>query len=95
MAFSDFQESETETETEESDEEEQSDEELPNDANIEEKRKFLLERTKRNENMLSSLKKGNNLIKANIERVQDDINKQREMSLTLQEDLNNILADLG
>lgn len=45
--------------------------------------------------MLSSLKKGNNLIKANIERVQDDINKQREMSLTLQEDLNNILADLG
>ncbi len=34
-------------------------------------------------------------MKANIERLQDDLNKQREMSLTLQEDLNNILADLG
>lgn len=34
-------------------------------------------------------------MKANIERLQDDINKQREISLTLQEDLNNILADLG
>lgn len=34
-------------------------------------------------------------MKANIERLQDDVNKQREMSLTLQEDLNNILADLG
>lgn len=34
-------------------------------------------------------------MKANIERLQDDINRQREKSLTLQEDLNNILADLG
>ena len=34
-------------------------------------------------------------MKANIERLQDDINRQRENALTLQEDLDNILADLG
>ncbi|XKL64636.1 hypothetical protein PGB90_004722 [Kerria lacca] len=88
------EESDSESESEESEEEEK-EEEIPQNAGIEEKRRILLERTKRHENRLSSLKKGNNLMKANIERLQDDINKQREMSLTLQEDLNNILADLG
>lgn len=91
--FCRLQDSETDTESEES--EEESDEEIPHNSTAEDKRKILLERTKRHENRLSSLKKGNNLMKANIERLQDDVNKQREMSLTLQEDLNNILADLG
>lgn len=89
------QETETESESEESEEEAQSDGEVPESATTEEKRKLLLERTKRHENRLASLKKGNNLMKANIERLQDDINRQKEDAETLQEDLDNILADLG
>ncbi|XP_065201856.1 coiled-coil domain-containing protein 102A-like isoform X2 [Planococcus citri] len=94
----DVQEEEEESDTEsesESESEESADEEIPPNATTETKKKILLERTKKHENRLSSLKKGNNLMRANIERLQDDVNKQREMSLTLQEDLNNILADLG
>ena len=86
---------ETESESEESEEEAQSDEEIPANATAEDKRKLLLERTKRHENRLASLKKGNNLMKANIERLQDDINRQKENAITLQEDLDNLLADLG
>lgn len=52
-------------------------------------------RTRRHEGILGALKKGNYLLKANIDRVKDDLSKHREMSLMLQEDLNSVLAELG
>lgn len=90
-----LQESETESETEDSESEEESEGDLPEDASPENKKQNLTTRSKSHENRLSSLKKGNYLLKANIDRVQDDINRQREMSLSLQEDLNSVLAELG
>jgi len=87
-------ESETESDSEES-EEEESDGDLPTDAPVEKKKQNLSERAKRHENCLAALRKGNYLLKANIDRIKDDLFKQKEMSLQLQEDLNAVLAELG
>lgn len=56
---------------------------------------MLETRAKRHEGILNALKKGNYLLKANVDRQRDDLNKQREMSITLQEDLNSVLSELG
>ncbi|XP_075218344.1 uncharacterized protein LOC142323073 isoform X2 [Lycorma delicatula] len=88
-------ESEDSDESEEEEEEEEDNEEVPENVCTEEKKRFLNAKAKRYENRLSSLKKGNYLMKANIDRLQDDLNRQKEMSLTLQEDLNSVLAELG
>ncbi|XP_047097690.1 bromodomain-containing protein 4-like [Schistocerca piceifrons] len=87
-------ESESESESEQS-EEEQSDGDLAPDAPPEKRKQNLTERAKRHENALAALKKGNFLLKANIDRLKDELFKQKEMSLTLQEDLNSVLAELG
>lgn len=88
------EESESESESEES-EEEESDGDLPPDAPAENRKQNLTERAKRHENCLAALRKGNYLLKANIDRIKDDLFKQKEMSLRLQEDLNSVLAELG
>ncbi|XP_050442602.1 DNA ligase 1 isoform X1 [Adelges cooleyi] len=88
-------EEETETESEESDDEPKSEGEAPATATADEKKDNLNRRSKYYEGRLTSLKKGNYLLKANVERLQDDVNKQKEMSLVLQEDLNSVLAELG
>lgn len=88
------EESETESESEES-EEEESDGDLPPDAPDDKRKQNFTDRAKRHENILGALKKGNYLLKANIDKLKDDMFKQKEMSLTLQEDLNSVLAELG
>lgn len=35
------------------------------------------------------------MLKANVDRLQDDLNKQKEEVITLQEDLDSVLAELG
>nr|CAD7406500.1 unnamed protein product [Timema poppensis] len=87
-------ETESESESEES-EQEESEGELPPDTPLDKKKQNLTERSKMHENCLAALKKGNYLLKANIDKLKDDLFKQREMSLTLQEDLNSVLAELG
>ncbi|KAE8742098.1 hypothetical protein FOCC_FOCC012372 [Frankliniella occidentalis] len=84
-----------ESESEESEADEGSGDELPADAPVDDKRNNLNSRTRRHEGILGALKKGNYLLKANIDRVKDDLSKHREMSLMLQEDLNSVLAELG
>ncbi|KAK3919034.1 Dynein heavy chain-like protein [Frankliniella fusca] len=84
-----------ESESEESEADEGSGDELPADAPVDDKRNNLNARTKRHEGILGALKKGNYLLKANIDRIKDDLSKHREMSLMLQEDLNSVLAELG
>ncbi|PSN41493.1 hypothetical protein C0J52_07209 [Blattella germanica] len=87
-------ESESESESEES-EDDESDGDLPPDAPAERRKVNLTERSKRHENCLAALRKGNYLLKANIDRLKDDLFKQKEMSVALQEDLNSVLAELG
>ena len=50
---------------------------------------------KKQEGRLSSLKKGNYLLKAQVDRLKDNLVKQREESIALQEDLDSVLAELG
>uniref|UniRef100_A0A2S2QU59 WH2 domain-containing protein n=1 Tax=Sipha flava TaxID=143950 RepID=A0A2S2QU59_9HEMI len=83
------------SESEESDDDPQSEGEAPASATPEQKKDNLCRRFKYYEGRLTSLKKGNYLLKANVERLTDDVNKQKEMSLVLQEDLNSVLAELG
>ncbi|GLH03784.1 Uncharacterized protein GBIM_09632, partial [Gryllus bimaculatus] len=88
------EESEEESSTEES-EDEESEGELPADAPFDDRKKNFTDRAKRHENILAALKKGNYLLKANVEKVKDDLFKQKELSITMQEDLNSVLAELG
>lgn len=86
-------ESEEESESEESEEEESEsdDEEAPLD-----KRKNILQKhVKKHEGRLAALKKGNYLLKAQVDRIKDNLAKQREDSISLQEDLDSVLAELG
>lgn len=86
-------ESEEESESEESEEEESEsdDEEAPID-----KRKNILQKyVKKHEGRLAALKKGNYLLKAQVDRIKDNLVKQREDSISLQEDLDSVLAELG
>lgn len=50
---------------------------------------------KKHEGRLAALKKGNYLLKAQVDRIKDNLVKQREDSITLQEDLDSVLAELG
>lgn len=65
------------------------------DAPDSRKKKNLEPRVKKHENRLSALKKGNLLLLANVERLKDEINKQKEMSNILQADLDSVINDLG
>lgn len=56
---------------------------------------FWQKQSKRHEGRLAALRKGNYLLKAQVDRLKDDLAKQREESLTLQEDLDSVLAELG
>lgn len=56
---------------------------------------FSQKKVKKHEGRLAALKKGNYLLKAQVDRLKDDLAKQREESLTLQEDLDSVLAELG
>ncbi|KAI5696500.1 hypothetical protein M8J75_013733 [Diaphorina citri] len=87
-------ESESESESEDSSDE-VSEADLPESAPFDQKKLQLSNRAKKHETRLNSLKKGNYLLKANIDRLQDDLIRQRDMSLALQEDLNSVLAELG
>ncbi|XP_077295619.1 sarcomere length short isoform X2 [Arctopsyche grandis] len=88
------EEEETETESEEETESETESESEPEDAPVEKKKENFTVRAKKHETSLSALKKGNYLIIANVDRLKDDVNKQREMSANLQEDLDSVLAEL-
>ncbi|CAH1972888.1 unnamed protein product [Acanthoscelides obtectus] len=65
------------------------------DAPVEKKKVNLSSRSKRHENRLNALKKGNFLLKTNAERLQDDLNKQKDLTASLQEDLDSVLSELG
>lgn len=52
-------------------------------------------RIKRHDGRLAALKKGNYLVQANVDRLQDEINSMREKSVTLQADLDSVLSELG
>lgn len=94
--YTPFQETESESESEtESSTDSESEEELSATAPFDAKQTHLSNRAKKHEARLNSLKKGNYLLKANIDRLQDDLIRQRDMSLQLQEDLNSVLAELG
>lgn len=85
-------ESESESSEESDSERSQSESE---DAPIEKRKTNLTVRGNRHEKILAALKKGNLLLKTNAERLQDDLNKQKEMTAGLQEDLDSVLAELG
>ncbi|CAH0549446.1 unnamed protein product [Brassicogethes aeneus] len=90
--------SEEESSEEESDSEE-SDSEASESENEEapaEKRKSNLEgRNNRHESILNALKKGNFLLKTNAERLQDELNKQKDATESLKLDLDSVLSELG
>lgn len=56
---------------------------------------FFQKRVKKHEGRLAALKKGNYLLKAQVDRIKDSLVKQREDSISLQEDLDSVLAELG
>ncbi|XP_066144612.1 DNA ligase 1-like isoform X3 [Euwallacea fornicatus] len=87
------EESESESESDESDSEKSVSE--PEDAPLDKKKINLSGRTTRHEARLGALKKGNFLLKTNAERLQDDLNKQKELTAALQEDLDSVLSELG
>ncbi|KRT86024.1 hypothetical protein AMK59_2933 [Oryctes borbonicus] len=87
--------SESESETSESETESEKSQSEPEDASTEKIKENLSSRSKRHENLLAALKKGNLMLKANVERLQDDLNKQKELTMALQEDLDSVLAELG
>ncbi|XP_078049504.1 uncharacterized protein LOC144476439 [Augochlora pura] len=87
-------ESEEESESEESEEDEESESEDEDDS-LEGQRDLLQKQAKKHEGRLAALKKGNYLLKAQVDRLKDDLAKQREESLSLQEDLDSVLAELG
>lgn len=90
---SEEEEEESDSESDESESEvSQSEDE---DAPVEKKKSNLSSRVKRHENRLNALKKGNFLLKTNAERIQDNLNKQKEMTASLQEDLDSVLSELG
>ncbi|KAJ8972446.1 hypothetical protein NQ314_000179, partial [Rhamnusium bicolor] len=87
------EEEESESDSDDSDSERSQSED--EDAPIEKKKTNLTARAKRHENILNALKKGNFLLKTNAERLQDELNKQKEMTASLQEDLDSVLSELG
>ncbi|XP_018364334.1 PREDICTED: ABC transporter F family member 4 [Trachymyrmex cornetzi] len=91
------EEEETESEEESESEESEEDESESDDdqAPIDKRKNNLQKRVTKHEGRLAALKKGNYLLKAQVDRIKDNLMKQREDSLTLQEDLDSVLAELG
>uniref|UniRef100_A0AAG5D4J5 WH2 domain-containing protein n=1 Tax=Anopheles atroparvus TaxID=41427 RepID=A0AAG5D4J5_ANOAO len=90
------EEEEEESESEESESESENESENEAEDAADEKKKINLEpRVKRHEARLASLKKGNYILQANVDRIKDEISKVREECCTLQTDLDNVIADLG
>ncbi|XP_014363173.2 glutamic acid-rich protein isoform X2 [Papilio machaon] len=87
-------EEETETETEQDTESETESESEPEDAPLPNKKDNLTKRLKRHETRVNALKKGNALLMANVDRLKDDVLKQREESMTLQKELDSLIDDL-
>ncbi|XP_013167871.1 PREDICTED: DNA ligase 1 isoform X2 [Papilio xuthus] len=87
-------EEETETETEQDTESETESESEPEDAPLPNKKDNLTKRLKRHETRVNALKKGNTLLMANVDRLKDDVLKQREESMTLQKELDSLIDDL-
>ncbi|XP_053617040.1 calponin homology domain-containing protein DDB_G0272472 isoform X2 [Plodia interpunctella] len=91
---SESEEEETETETEQDTESETESESEPEDAPLPKKKENLSSRLKRHESRVNALKKGNALLMANVDRLKDDVLKQREESQTLQKELDSLIDDL-
>ncbi|XP_068623685.1 glutamic acid-rich protein [Battus philenor] len=87
-------EEESETETEQDTESETESESEPEDAPLPNKKDNLTKRLKRHETRVNALKKGNALLMANVDRLKDDVLKQREESMTLQKELDSLIEDL-
>ena len=62
------------------------------DAEDETKKLNLEPRIKRHDGRLSSLKKGNYLVEANVERLKDEIKEHKEKCQALQTDLDSVIA---
>ncbi|XP_011880243.1 PREDICTED: DNA ligase 1 [Vollenhovia emeryi] len=86
-------ESEEESESEESEEEESDSDD--DQAPIEKRKNNLEKHVRKHEGRLAALKKGNYLLKVQVDRIKDTLVKQREDSIRLQEDLDSVLAELG
>ncbi|XP_059052561.1 trichohyalin [Achroia grisella] len=91
---SETEEEETETETEQDTESETESESEPEEAPLPKKKDNLTKRVKRHETRVNALKKGNALLMANVDRLKDDVLKQREESVTLQKELDSLIEDL-
>ena len=98
------EEEEEETETEEESSSEEEDELIINDddseiddLNLPYDRRFekLQTRSKRHEEKLATLRKGNLILKQSAEKVQEELRKERETYLELDTELNTMLAELG
>ncbi|RVE47451.1 hypothetical protein evm_007862 [Chilo suppressalis] len=91
---SETEEEESETETEQDTESETESESEPEDAPLPKKKDNLSKRLKRHETRVNALKKGNTLLMANVDRLKDDVLKQREESVALQKELDSLIDDL-
>ncbi|CAH2052123.1 unnamed protein product, partial [Iphiclides podalirius] len=91
---SESEEEESETETEQDTESETESESEPEEAPLPNKKENLTKRLKRHETRVNALKKGNALLMANVDRLKDDVLKQREESMTLQKELDSLIDDL-
>ncbi|XP_065571380.1 troponin T, skeletal muscle-like isoform X2 [Artemia franciscana] len=98
------EEEEEETETEEESSSEEEDELIINDddseiddLNLPYDRRFEKHQTrsKRHEEKLATLRKGNLILKQSAEKVQEELRKERETYLELDTELNTMLAELG
>ncbi|KAL3272275.1 hypothetical protein HHI36_022755 [Cryptolaemus montrouzieri] len=91
------EESSEESESEESDEDSASEKSMsePEEAPLNKKKENYAARVTRHESILAAIKKGNYLLKTNAERLQDDLNNQKEQTASLQEDLDSVLSELG
>lgn len=67
---------------------------LLQDAPLPKKKENLSTRLKRHEGRVHALKKGNALLMANVDRLKDDVLKQREESSSLQKELDSLIDDL-
>jgi predicted RNase H-like nuclease (RuvC/YqgF family) len=61
------------------------------DAEDQRKKDNLEPRVKRHDGRLSSLKKGNYLLEANVERLKDEIKEHKEKCSALQADLDSVI----
>lgn len=55
----------------------------------------LNERVRLHENVLTSLKNGNYLLKSKVDKMQEDLRKERQKRAALELELNTCLAELG